>query len=176
HHWLATRSRFGPPRSAGASPGFWIVEAVATWAEELRLDSLAHTWSTAPARAASIDTLVNAGKRDLMPWRVLPACSFDDYCKLEVRTTCTLGLDWQLGAYAPRSPMQLFYAQGGALAHYLYEAEGGVHRELFLRAVEGYYRGQSVDVAAALHATPDELGERVRAWARELTGGTKDAR
>ena len=176
HHWLATRSRFGAPRSAGASPGFWIVEAVATWAEELRLDPLARTWSTAPARAASLDTLVNAGPRDLIPWRTLLACSFDDYCKLETRTTCTLGLDWQLGAHAPRSPMQLFYAQGGALAHYLYEAEGGAHRELFLRAVEGYYRGQPVDVAGALRTTPEDLGERVRVWAREVTGREPDMR
>lgn len=168
HHWLATRSRFGPPRAAPTARGFWIVEAIATWAEELRLDPLRGTWASAPARAASLDTLVNAGAKDLLPWRVLLSASYDDYTRLETRTTCTLALDWQLGAQAPRSPMQLFYAQGGALAHFLYEADGGARRALLLRAVEAYYRGQPLDVAAELGLTPEDLGERVVAWARGL--------
>ncbi len=168
HHWLATRSAFGPPRSMPSASGFWIVEAIATWAEELRLDPERGTWSSAPERAASLDTLVNAGAKDLLPWRTFLALSFEDYCKLETRPTCTLSLDWQLGMQAPRSPMQLFYAQGAALAHYLYEVEGAARRKLLLRAVEAYYRGTPLDVAAALGVTPEELGRQVNGWARSV--------
>lgn len=168
HHWLATRSAFGPPRSMPSAAGFWIVEAIASWAEELRLDPERGTWTSAPERAASLDTLVNAGPKDLFPWRTFLALSFDDYCKLETRPTCTLNLDWQLGMQAPRSPMQLFYAQGAALAHYLYDSDGGKRRTLLLRAVESYYRGAPLDVAAELRVTPEELGQRVSAWARKV--------
>lgn len=174
HHWLATRSRFGPPRATNATSGFWIVEAIATWAEELRLDPERRSWSTDPARAASLDTLANAGARDLVPWTTLLAGSFDDYCKLETRTTCTLSLDWQLGAQAPRSPLQLFYAQGGALAHYLYEADGGANRALLLQAVEAYYGGTPLDVAARLGVSPEELGARACTWARGRTKATPE--
>ncbi len=169
HHWLATRSLFGPLVATNSTTGFWIVEGVATWAEELRLDPARRHWSTDSARAASLDTLANAGARDLLPWTTVLAASFDEYCKLETRTTCSLSLDWQLGAHAPRSPMQLFYAQGGALAHWLYESDDGARRALFLQAVEGYYRGTPLDLAAALGTAPEELGARVVAWARERT-------
>jgi hypothetical protein len=47
--------------------------------------------------------------------------------------------------------MQLFYAQGGALAHYLYAAAGPEGRALLLHAVEGYYKHAPVDVARARH-------------------------
>jgi hypothetical protein len=168
HHWLATRSAFGPPRSMPSASGFWIVEAIATWAEELRLDPERGTWASVPERAASLDTLANAGAKDLFPWRAFLALSFEDYCKHETRPTCTLNLDWQLGMQAPRSPMQLFYAQGAALAHYLYEVEGGARRKLLLRAVEAYYRGAPLDVAAELRTTPEELGRRVTEWVRTV--------
>lgn len=170
HHWLSVRSGFGPPRSTPASSGFWVVEAIATWAEELRLDPERGAWSTAPRRAASLDTLVHAGAKDLLPWRDFLALSFEGYCKLETRPTCELDLDWHLGARAPRGPMQLFYAQGAALAHYLYEVEGGARRRLLLQAVEGYYRGTPLDVAARLGVSPEELGQRVNAWARAVWG------
>jgi len=170
HHWLSARSAFGAPRSAPSAPGFWVVEAIATWAEELRLDPEHDAWSTAPERAASLDTLVHARAKDLLPWRTFLALSFDEYKKLETRPTCELDLDWHLGTRAPRSPMQLFYSQGAALAHYLYEVEGGARRKLLLQAVESYYRGTPLDVAARLGVTPEELGQRVSAWARSVWG------
>jgi hypothetical protein len=166
HHWLALRSRFAPLAASPATPGFWIVEGIATWVEELALDPQGSRWSTDVERAPSLDTLRNAGVEELLSWRELLAASFETYAKLETRTTCLLALDWQLGVRHPRSPMQLFYAQSAALAHYLYEAEGGRHRALFLEAVEGFYRGRPADVSAALGLAPEELGARVQAWAR----------
>jgi hypothetical protein len=167
HHWLAMRSRFGPPRAARETPGFWIVEGIATWVEELAFDG---TPRLARARegAPSLDTVANAAPADLVPWSALLAASFESFCALETRPTCLLHLDWQLGARAPRSPMQLFYAQGAALAHWLASAEGGRNRALLLRAVEAYYRGAPVDVARELGLGPDELGTRVRDWARGM--------
>ena len=170
HHWLSARSAFGAPRSAPSAPGFWVVEAIATWAEELRLDPEHDAWRAAPERAASLDTLVHARAKDLLPWRTFLALSFDDYKKLETRPTCELSLDWHLGSRAPRGPMQLFYAQGAALAHYLYEVEDGARRKLLLQAVESYYRGTHLDVAARLGVSPEELGQRVSAWVRSVWG------
>lgn len=166
HHWLALRSRFAPLRADAATPGFWVVEGIATWVEELELDLARGAWRPAPARAASLDSVRNAGPVDLLAWRELLGASFETYAKLETRPTCQLALDWQLGVRHPRSPLQLFYAQGAALAHYLYAAEGGRHRALLLEAVEGYYRGAPVEVAARLGLAPEELGARVVAWAR----------
>jgi hypothetical protein len=108
------------------------------------------------------------GAKDLLPWRAFLALSFEDYCKLETRTTCELNLDWHLGARAPRSPMQLFYAQGAVLAHYLHEVDGGARRKLLLQAVEGYYRGTALDIPARLGVSPEELGLRVNAWVRAV--------
>jgi hypothetical protein len=170
HHWLAMRSRFGPPRSAKETAGFWIVEGIATWVEELELESGGPAWTHAPEGAPSLDTVANAGPEDLLAWERLLAASFDDFCRLETRPTCLLHLDWQLGSRAPRSPMQLFYAQGAALAHWLASAEDGRNRPLLLRAVEGYYRGTPVDVAAELGLEPEPLGERVTEWSRSLRG------
>jgi hypothetical protein len=62
--------------------------------------------------------------------------------------------------------MQLFYAQGGALAHYLHAADGGRWRDVLREAVEAYYRGQALDVPRALHTTPEALGNAVREFAK----------
>jgi hypothetical protein len=171
HHWLALRSPFGELRAAPEQPGFWIVEAIATWAEELRLDLASETWTSDPRRSASLDTLVHAGERDLLRWHDVLVASFADFQKLETRPTCQLSLDGQLGSRAPRSPMQFFYAQGGALAHFLYEGAGPEGRALLLRAVEGYYRAAPLDVARELGVTHEELGKRVLAWGMTQFGG-----
>jgi hypothetical protein len=167
HHWLASRSAFGPPAAAQTQPGFWIAEAIATWAEELVLDPALGTWSAENPRAASLDTLAGAAPTDLIPWPAFLALSCQDFQRLETRPTCRLELAWQLGHQAERSPMQLFYAQGGALAHWLYRAEGGRARELLLRAVESFQRGEPLDLARELGLDADELGRRVQEFARE---------
>jgi hypothetical protein len=176
HHWLAKRARFAPPRAAADAPGYWIAEAIATFVEELALAPERGTWTHVPERAASLDTLANAPARELVPWRTLLAASYEDYTRLETRPTVRLVLDGHLGVEAPRSPMQLFYAQGAALAHYLYAAEDGRWRALLFRAVEAYSRGTPLDVAAELGATPDELGARVSAWARARIRGPRGRR
>jgi hypothetical protein len=164
HHWLALRSPLGPPRATNETRGFWIVEGIATWIEELRIDARRGTFRFDPARAASLDTVANAGAH-LLPWGELLAANFEDYRRLETRPVANLALDWQLGVEAPRSPMQLFYAQAAALAHYLHEAEGGAQRALLLDAVAAFQRGAPLDLARALGTGPDELGRRVVAWA-----------
>jgi hypothetical protein len=165
HHWLTARA-LGPPRAAPDAPGFWIVEAIATWAEELVLEPAAGTWSAANPRAASLDTVANTGEGALIPWTRLLALSFEQHRALETRPTTQSTFAWQLGRYATRSPMQLFYAQGGALAHYLYSAEGGRWRSVLWQAVESYYRGHALDVPRALGTTPEDLGRAVRTFAK----------
>ena len=166
HHWLS--AHLGEPRSAPDAPGAWVVEGVATWAEELALDPERGTWSTDNPRAASLDTLANVPPADLIPWPTFLRLSLDDMRRLEMRPTTRATLSWQLGRYAERSPMQLYYSQGGALAHFLAQDERG--HALFLEAVQAYYRGTPIDVARALGLAPEELGRRVRAFAQGQVG------
>ncbi len=166
HHWLSARSSFGPPRAKPQTGGFWITEAIATWAEELALDPRRGTWSAENARAPSLDTLAGAEESELLPWSSFLALSGDEFQRLDNRPSCSLELAWQLGARADRSPLQLAYAQGGALAHWLFRGEGGARRELLLRAVESFYRGEAADLPGILGLSPQELGARVQAFAR----------
>ena len=165
HHWLDTRA-LGVPRSTPAAPGYWVVEAIATWAEELVLEPALGQWSTSNPRAASLDTLANTSERDLLAWPRLFALSLEQSRTLETRATAQSTLTWQLGRFASISPMQLFYAQGGALAHYLHAADGGRWRDVLRETVEAYYRGQALDVPRALHTTPEALGNAVREFAK----------
>jgi hypothetical protein len=170
HHWLARRSPFGSPRATRETPGYWIAEAIASWAEELALDPARGTWRADDPRAASLDTVASTPADELLDWGRVLALGAAEAQGLETGATSRTTLTWQLGQFADRSPLQLFYAQGAALAHFLYRGEGGRHRELLIRAVEGYQEGRPVDVARALGRTPAELGERVQQFARQTVG------
>jgi hypothetical protein len=109
HHWLAARSAFGAPRSGLDAPGYWIVEGIATWAEELVLDPARSTWTAVNPRAPSW-TRWRTSTRALPPVAFL-ALSYEGYRARDPPTTAPARR--QLGMHASRSPMQLFYAQGG---------------------------------------------------------------
>lgn len=173
HHWLARQSPFGPPRATRETPGYWIAEAIASWTEELSLDPARGTWSIDNPRAASLDTVACTPPGELLSWSRLLALSAADAQGLETAATSRTTLTWQLGRFAERSPLQLFYAQGAALAHYLYRVEGGRHRPLLVGAVRAHHEGRPFDLAGELGLSPTELGERVQAFARrsvELPG------
>ena len=170
HHWLAARSTFGALKSQPDQPGFWIVEGFATLIEELGLDSeqaLGPSSFAPNPRAASLDTVANARALDLLPWERVLALSFEEFARLETRPTTSVSLTWRLGVSAERSPLQLFYAQAGALAHFLHHADGGRYRPLLLDAVATFYRGEPQRWLGTLGLSPEALGERVTAFARE---------
>ena len=166
HHWLATRSSLGPVRATAETSGYWIVEGIALWVEERVFDPERGLCHERRLQADSLDTLAAEGA-PLLPWQHLLALSYEEYRALETRPTAELPLAWRLGTRTSRSPMQFFYAQAGALAHWLWEAEGGAHRPLLLEAVRGYYAGEPLDLARATGLAPQELGTRVQVFARD---------
>jgi hypothetical protein len=81
-------------------------------------------WSTSnPAPRASTRWRTRASATSSRGPRLF-ALSLEQSRTLETRATAQSTLTWQLGRFASISPMQLFYAQGGALAHYLHAADG----------------------------------------------------
>lgn len=169
HHWLATRSSLGPVRATAETSGYWIVEGIALWVEERSYDPERGVGSERRLQTDSLDTLAAEGA-PLSSWARLLALSYQDYRALETRPTAELPLAWRLGMRTARSPMHAYYAQAGSLAHWLWEAEGGAYRPLLVAAVRGYYAGAPLDLARAIGLAPDELGARVRAFARASLG------
>jgi len=163
HHWLDARSSAGPVRATAETAGYWIVEGIALWVEER--DLTAGVLGTRRAQADTLDTLAAPGA-PLLPWRDVLGFSQERSRTLETRPTAELPLAWRLGARTPRSPMHLFYAQSGALAHWLWEADGGSRRELLLEAVRAYQAGTPLDLVHATGLSAEELGARVLAFAR----------
>lgn len=166
HHWLSRQSPFGPTRATRATPGYWAAEAIASWTEELTLDPARGTWSIDNPRAASLDTVACTPPGELLSWARLLSFTAADAQGLETGATSRTTLAWQLGRFAERSPLQLFYAQGAALAHYLYRVEGGRHRALLVQAVRAHHEGRPFDLLGELGLAAPELGDRVQAFAR----------
>jgi len=175
HHWLATRSPFAAAaRRVGARrerPGFWVVEGFANLIGELELDLDSETWRADSPRAESLDALAGAPPAELHAWAALLTASKAEFDRIEPELRHRVPLAWRLGGATRRSDLNLFYDQAGALAHYLFAAEEGRHRDVLLDALAAYYAGETpLDVAARLRLPPDALGAAVHAYARERVG------
>ncbi len=174
HHWLATRSPFaGEMRRASGErerAGFWLLEGIANLVGELQLDPVNGTWSEDNPRADSLDALTNSASSDLIPWAQFLSLSKGGFSELSTERAHRIPLTWQLGASSHRSDINMFYAQAGGLAHYLFAAENGRHRKVLLDAVTAFYRGaKPVDIAARARASADKLGTAVVEHARRTT-------
>jgi hypothetical protein len=171
HHWLATRSPFAGGadrmRTQEELAGFWIVEGFASLIEELRIDPRDGSWQAGDPRSSSLDILANAAPAQCLPWERLVELSAQGLAGLSASRDRPIPLTWRLGALAPRSEIQLFYAQSGALCHYLFAAEGGRRRAALLGYLRAWYRGeeQELDVTAAFGLDPETLGRRVVEYA-----------
>ena len=173
HHWLATRSPFAARarRAEGGRerPGFWLVEGVANLVGELSFDPAAGTWSANNPRADSLDGVANTPPERRLSWGQLLNLSKDGFDTLSTDRDWKVPLTWQLGVAGERSALNTFYDQAGALAHYLFAAEGGQNRALLFEALAAYYTGTTpVDIAAALGLDPAALGDRVLQYARSV--------
>jgi hypothetical protein len=167
HHWLATRAPFASRAQPLDQPGYWVAEGFATLVEEFRLDRHTGTWDSRNPRAHSLDVVANAPLEVLLPWSTVLALSPRSFAGLGTEVKASFSLAWRLGFQAQVSEMHLFYAQAGATAHYLFETSDATRRAL-IAIVEAWYRGDRAytNPAVALGLAPQELGERVRAFAR----------
>lgn len=168
HHWLATRASFATRVQPPDVPGYWVAEGFASMIEEFKFDVRTGEWSTENPRAHSLDVVANAPSEALLPWDGLFTLSWGDFSKLDSARKTSFPLTWRLGALAELSEVQLFYAQAAAAAHYLFRSSPETKQAL-LDAVEAWYQadGKSVNAPLVLGIAPKELGERIRAFARE---------
>jgi hypothetical protein len=170
HHWLGTQPPFAS-RSASPALPYWVVEGFATMIEEFRLDPRAGTWDPHNPRADSLDVVANAEEGQLLPWSSVLTSSYRDFGRLSAEQHTSVPLTWRLGVRAHQSQIQLFYAQSGAVCHYLYNASPE-DRARLLAYLEAWYRQESskLDARRAFGLDPEELGRRVVEHARETVG------
>jgi len=175
HHWLDQRLRFlregagrGVPPTA---PGAVLEEGFATMIEESRFDVRARTWQPADHRANSIDIVANA--KMLLDWDTLLDMSLVDLYELPPEDGEQVAVRWRLGVSRIVGWVNMFYAQGGALCHYLATAEGGKHREALFDWVADLHAGRTKpgETQARFGCDATELGRRVKAWCRQRVAG-----
>jgi hypothetical protein len=168
HHWLATQAPFARQSPAVDQRGYWIAEGFATLIEEYVLDPRAGKWSLKNPRARSLDTVANATPEQLLPWDEFFELSFRGLAGLSPRATMSLPLTWRLGMRSDRSQMQMFYAQAGAVCHYLMQASPHARRKL-IDYLAAWYQGDDVrtNVQWTFGLSPEELGAEIISFARK---------
>jgi len=178
HHWV---TEFNPRysnaelRISATTPGYWIVEGLATFLEEASFDIETGTWFFFDARAASLDTVQALAKEGrLLPW--------DAFYSLDKAKAQALPADqpsiffvarrWHLGRDAT-TPARLFYEQAASTVHFLYHGEGGAYRARLIDYVTSYYTGKKdrLAIEAAFGLTPAQLGKKVEEYARSVANG-----
>ena len=172
HHWLEARSPMAFDVNTGGrsleQPGYWIGEGFATLIEEFLLDPKRGTWKAENARASSLDTLANATDGQLLSWDFVLKASYTEFTSLRAENDRTIPVTWKLGVRSKRSQIQMFYAQSGAVCHYLFNADGGRYRSALINYVGGWYRGDrsQLDPQRAFGLSAKKLGKRARTYAK----------
>ena len=148
--------------------GYWIVEGFARFVQEFRYDFEAGVADPLNPRARSLDAVVHA--RTLHKWDALFRLSSKSFHRLSHEPRHQVRLRWRLGRNVSLSDANLFYDQAAATVHFLYHGERGTYRDELLAYLKAYYTGDEagLDVQEAFGLSPDELGERVRAFSREM--------
>ena len=173
HHWLATRAPILRKSNSGVSAqemeSYWIVEGFATLIEEFRMNPDLGTWDPVNPRARSLDTVANANELQLIPWEQFFRLSKLDFMRLTNTKDRAISLSWKLGSQVAKSEIQMFYAQAGAVCHYLFRGAEGTHREALVRFWSDWYgRKANIDgVRSTFGIGPKALGDAVVAFARQ---------
>lgn len=154
-------------------PAYWIVEGFASFVEEFAFDLELRTHRTDNQRDENLDILAHT--RKLLPWETLLRASAVDFHRISPVPRYRVLLGYRLGVERQLSPRNLFYAQAGALCHWLWHTADGKHRRVLIEFVRAYYQGESdqLDLAQILGMTPAAIGKAVQdhALARKPKGG-----
>jgi hypothetical protein len=170
HHWLDVRAPFartsGPRRNAS---GHWVVEGFARMVEEISSTAELGTIGSIRPGALSLDTLASAPPATLLEWPRVLGASFEDFLRFSRTNDRPVELAWRLGAIAKKSELDLYYDQGAALCHLLFQA-GGRDRERLLTLLRTRYEGGALPPTNLLFGVDAvELGQRVQAFASEAS-------
>ena len=125
------------------------------------------THSTDSPRDENLDILAHADPGDLLPWDDLLHITTMDFQRIDLRPVHRVKLGFRLGAERALSKRNFFYAQSGALCHWLWHAEDGKYRQALLDFVLAYYQGDDtrLDLAANLAMSADRIGAEVGKYA-----------
>ncbi len=174
HHWTFERCPLFSTRDAARSifgnRGVWVVEGFADMVSDYIFDPEMRTFNRDNPRARSLDVVANAADKQLIDWGTLLNMSHAHLLELsgEPRPDLQVKLHWMVGLTVNQSPVNVFYSQSAALCHFLMRGEGGKYRKELLKFVAEFYQGKSRSWSAekALGMSPEELGRKVRAFAR----------
>ena len=171
HHWMANQSRLlqnMSRRQPGmGTPGFWIVEGVASLVASFRFDIAAGTWSPAPADFSALDIVANARDGQLIPWDEALAMSQATFMNPPYGSFSAIPRSTQLGVRQQLEPVSLLYAQAEVMARVLFEDP-----DLRPKLIEYYLdyataNLDGLDPARAFGISPKALGARAEAFARD---------
>ena len=177
HHWLDQRMPIPAGekrvRYAASSPCYFLEEGFATMVEELVFDLEARTFSTSNPRADSLDVVAHADR--LLPWAQLLETSALGFERLSPEEVHEVPCRWTLGMHRTLSDVNLFYAQGAAVCHWMWNADGGKRRALLREWVRDLHRARlsKGEAMRRLGMTPAEVGAAVVAWARATSAPGK---
>lgn len=167
HQWLAERCPLYSAAESGRSdsqPGHFVVEGFAEMMEEMTFDLERRTWSFDPG-AASLDEVASMPQERLFGWTKFLGLTARDFVGLDHENVIPVRGRRSLAGERKISEGHVFYSQGAAVCHYLFQAEGGRRRQALLDFAAAYYAGSVPKVETAFGMTPDELGTRVLAFA-----------
>ncbi|MFO0932946.1 MAG: hypothetical protein U1E39_09580 [Planctomycetota bacterium] len=173
HHWLDQRMprprECRGKRGKSTSPCYFLEEGFATMVEEFVYDVAARTFDTKNPRADSLDTVAQSSQ--LLDWTRVVEMTPAEFRRLGHAFEHEVPSRWTLDSGRRLSETNLFYAQGAAICHYLWNAEGGKHRELLRAWVRDLHcdRVAPGETQRRLNLTPAQLGRTVVAWAKQVT-------
>lgn len=174
HHWIEARCPLWKESEAASrshTPGYWIVEGIATVFEEFDWDLEARTWSMDNPRAHSLDVVANAQPDQLLPWSALYEMPQDTFGRLRWKEDAHIlvPMRWRLGWRSVTTPRRLFYEQSSATCHYLLSLGDKGHdalRAFVVAYYTGRMPGKGKAITSIMGISAEELGKRVVAFAK----------
>jgi hypothetical protein len=174
HHWIQERCPLFEPREAksGSADVVWIVEGMAVFVESFTWNVPERRWETFVPGAQCLDILAGAPERT--DWAGYFDVRHQEFERLSRENRHKIGLRNQLGQSITLSDLALFYATSGAVCEYLFHA-GAKERAALLAYVRDAYTGNvragTAHIRDRFGMSPDELGRKAVAWARDVTTG-----
>jgi len=142
HHWVGSRW-VGSRGSTARTPGYWVVEGIATFVGDQAADSDPYTVRLDDIRIPSLDAMAQAAAAG----KSIPLTNFVDlpqlgFARLGDTEIVTVQLRNTLGRRAI-DERSLFYEQAAALTWFMMNRRGATGREHLRRYLWAHYKGRS---------------------------------
>jgi hypothetical protein len=174
HQWLMDRCPAFTPdpiKVRDLAAPFWIVEGFASLIEQFEFDFPRRRAVLGKANLERADVVASAHGTQLLDWDWLVKARRPDFERLQIgRTEINVPSSLLLGSTFKARPVGLFYAQAAMLGRYLYDADGGRHRDALLAYVIAWYSGKvdELDFAKAFGSSAKDLAPKVIEYSRAL--------